>query len=277
MHRFWHTHILPMIECAAPKRILEIGAEFGWNTAGLLDYASRAGAHVDVVDPMPHPVLHEVLARNPAVHSYHPLKSLAAIPLLPAPDFVLLDGDHNWFTVHNEFVQLHLRALATGNAFPIIVMHDCAWPYGRRDMYYDVENMPPADRQPYARRGMRPGRSDLTDDGLNGHFDNALHEGGPRNGVLTGAEDFIATGAVPGDFRVLPFFNGLGIFIPTARRTDALQALVESFWSGPSLLAVVERLERDLMEARADLYAQGIKLKQRTQALTRARALLAER
>ena len=65
MHRFWDSHVSRVIEAAAPRRIIEVGAEFGWNTARLLNYCRAHGCRLDVVDPLPHPTLHEVLARFP--------------------------------------------------------------------------------------------------------------------------------------------------------------------------------------------------------------------
>ena len=144
MHRFWSRYIGPLIEAAAPRQMLEIGAEFGWNTEKALEYCRRSGCVLEVVDPAPHPALHQVLARYAPEHRFHPLKSLEAIPLLPPSDLVLLDGDHNWFTVYHELQLLFARAVETGAALPVILLHDMGWPYARRDMYYDPEAIPAA-------------------------------------------------------------------------------------------------------------------------------------
>ena len=108
MHRFWTRYIQPIIETVAPDRLVEVGAEFGWNTERLLNYCRDTGAHIDVVDPAPHPVLHDVLARYGKEYTYYPLKSLDAIPRLRPAQLVLLDGDHNWFTVYNELQLIYL-------------------------------------------------------------------------------------------------------------------------------------------------------------------------
>jgi hypothetical protein len=274
MHRFWPRFIAPLLLAAAPKRVLEIGAEFGWNTRVLLEMGRDRGFVVDIVDPAPHPVFHEELARFDGGFTFHPAKSLDVIAALPPADFVLLDGDHNWFTVYNELEQIFLRAHVAGAAPPIIVMHDVAWPYARRDMYYDVTALDSADRHPYARRGFVPGRSELTDDGMNGQFANATHEGGPRNGVLTAVEDFIAASSEDIEFRRLPFFNGLGIVLPAARRTAEIMRQVDGFFTPESLLESCEALERDGMNARVELAGCRQQLTRRTEALMRARSTI---
>jgi hypothetical protein len=276
MHRFWPRFISPLLLAAAPKRVLEIGAEFGWNTRALLELGREHGFFLDIVDPAPHPVFHEELAKFDGGYAFHAAKSLDVIDALPAPDFVLLDGDHNWFTVYNELQAIFLAAHRAGNAPPIIVMHDCAWPYARRDMYYDVTAIMEANRHPHARRGFVPGQSELTDDGINGHFANAVHEGGPRNGVLTAVEDFLAVAGSDVEFRRLPFFNGLGILVPHARRTDAVAQTVASFFSPASLLETCETLERDGMNVRVDLARCRLDLTRRTDALMRARTTILE-
>ncbi len=276
MHRFWDSYISKIVGAAAPKRMIEIGAEFGWNTEKLLQWCASHGAFLEVVDPAPHPVLHDVLARYPDRHRFHALKSFDALAVLPPAELVLLDGDHNWHTVYNEFQLMFSSAVRSKVPPPIVVMHDVAWPYARRDMYYDPAGIDPADRHPYALRGIRPDVSELVDDGLNGHFRNATHEGGLRNGVLTAIEDFRA--AWPGETRFwrLPFFNGLGIVVPVERVTPALLAVVEGFFTPEALLAACERLERDGMAVRVELAAERQTLTRRSEALSRARSRILE-
>ncbi len=72
-------------------------------------------------------------------------------------------------------------------------MHDVGWPYGRRDLYYAPDQIPEEFRQPYRRAGMRPGpRSCSSTGGINPTMCNAELEGGPRNGVMTALDDFLA-------------------------------------------------------------------------------------
>jgi hypothetical protein len=275
MNRFWHRYIKPIIECAQPRRIIEIGADSGWNTRNILEYCRHSGAFADIIDPAPKPSLHDVLAQFRANEfRYHPLKSVAVIPQLETPDIALIDGDHNWATVYSELSLLHTRAEANGLAPPIVISHDVAWPYARRDMYYNPSDLDATQKHPYAYRGMLPGVSELTEHGMNGVLANALHEGGPRNGVLTAIEDYITSANIDFVFRKLPFFNGLGILIPSARMTPALQHLIDSFFTADNLLEACVAVENDSMHLRAILSQTETCLTRRTDALERARGVI---
>ncbi len=275
MNRFWQRYIHPLIETAQPRKLMEIGADRGWNTSNILAYCRATGAHADIIDPAPQASLHDVLAQfGPAEYRYIPLKSVAAIPQLATPDVALIDGDHNWATVYSELNQLQARAEQTGQPPPIVISHDVAWPYARRDMYYNPDDLEASQKHPYAYRGMLPGVDALVEHGMNGVLANALHEGGPRNGVLTAIEDYVASSGVDFVFRTLPFFNGLGILIPKARMTPALQALIDSFFSAESMLDACLALEADGMHLRALLTQTETSLSRRTDALVRAREVI---
>ena len=274
MHRFWTLFTGPLVETVKPRRILEIGAEFGWNTRNILEYCRRSGARADIVDPVALPSLQEVLAAFPEVHVYHQAKSLQVISRIEPPDVLFLDGDHNWRTVFTELTEIYSRARDRGSPLPILLAHDCAWPYARRDMYYDPEAFAPDQRHPYAYKGMLPGQSELTDQGLNGRFANALYEGGPQNGVLTAIEDFIKSWHTPISLMILPFFNGLGIAVPAERRAPELDALLTSFFSGETMLEAAKMLERQMMTTIAEGLQREALLVRRTDALRRARELL---
>jgi hypothetical protein len=275
MHRFWTLFTGPIVETVKPRRLVEIGAEFGWNTRHILEYCRRTGARAEIIDPVALPSLQDVLAAYPEVHTYHQSKSIDVVPKLMTPDIIFLDGDHNWRTVFNELTAIYTRSRDAREPLPILLAHDCAWPYARRDMYYDPDAFLPEERQPYAYRGMLPGESELTDKGLNGRFANALHEGGPQNGVLTGIEDFIASWSTPISLTVLPFFNGLGIAVPQDRRTSELDALLAGFLSGEKMLEAATAVERQTMIIIAEGLQRDAVLIRRTEALRRARDLLA--
>ena len=277
MHRFWSGYTQPLIETLQPRRLLEIGAEFGWNTRHLLDYCRRTGAQLDVIDTAPTKGLNDTLAAYTAAeYALHACKSVDAIPGLLPPDFVLLDGDHNWRTVHTELALIYARAEKTGVSPPVIIAHDCAWPYARRDMYYSPDDWVEAERHPYAYRAIYPGDIELVDRGLNGHFANAIVEGGSENGVLTAIEDFAASRDGLSVW-VLPFFNGLGILVPDARMTPELEALLTRFFGADMLMQACKTLEEDGMKVRVDLLEHRRLLTQRTEALVRARRMLEER
>ena len=114
------------------------------------------------------------------------------------------------------------------------ILHDVAWPYGRRDLYYNPDTIPPEHRHPWRRAGIRRRQSELVDGngGVNAELANAEHEGGPRNGVMTAVEDFVAEHDRPLRLVVLPIYFGLAILAEEALLTQR-----------PALAAVLDRLE----------------------------------
>ena len=58
--------------------------------------------------------------------------SLDELPRLEKMDAVIIDGDHNWYSVYNE-LKLLARQVEKGGPFPLSFVHDVGWPYGRRD------------------------------------------------------------------------------------------------------------------------------------------------
>jgi cephalosporin hydroxylase len=217
MYPFWDRVVWPILQAAEARRIVEIGALRGDTTALMLE---RLGPDTElhVIDPVPEfdPGLHE--ARFPGRYIFHRDISHNVLPGLPAVDVALVDGDHNWFTVYNELKLLAASARRDGAPLPILIMHDVLWPYGRRDLYYAPERIPEEFRQPYALRGIKPGVSEaLPQGGLNPEHYNAIVEGGPRNGVMTALDDFVAGHDRPVRRVVLPVYFGLAIVVEEAR------------------------------------------------------------
>ena len=213
MHRFWDTIIEPLITAAAPQIIIEVGSASGKNTRNLLQYCARSGADLHAVDPKPgfDP---EELSRNAghALHIHRNL-SLSVLPELEAADVVLLDGDHNWYTVHEELLTLQRVAKAAGKPFPLTILHDVDWPFGRRDMYYDVATVPAEHRRPTAKGGLWPGHSEHVPGGVRSEFETATIEGGPKNGIRTAIEDFLAGAGTGLDFADVAGYHGLGLIV----------------------------------------------------------------
>ena len=128
-----------------------------------------------------------------------------------------MDGDHNYHTVRHE-LELIQRAVdnqADSAPSPVIFAHDVGWPFGRRDMYYQPGAIPPEGRHPYSERlGASLDGDELIEGGFRqlGQYSIALHAGGPRNGVLTAIEDFLAADSGRGwQAIVLPVGYGLAI------------------------------------------------------------------
>ncbi len=242
MFPFWELAIAPILEAADTRKVVEIGALRGENTQLMLD---RLGPEVElhVIDPIPD--------FDPAEHAksfggqyvFHQDLSLNALPNIGAVDAALIDGDHNWYTVYHELKILADEARRAGAPLPVMIMHDVGWPYGRRDLYYAPEQIPEEFRQPYARAGMVPGQSKLrVMGGLNPTMANAQDEGGPRNGVMTAVDDFIAEYDRPLKLLVLPIYFGLAIVVEQERldRQPALAAVLEHLQTNTSKDALLE-------------------------------------
>lgn len=233
MFPFWDDVVAPLILAAAPRRVVEIGALRGDSTVRLLRTLA-CDSELHVIDPSPQfePDAHQ--REFAGRYVFHEALSLDVLPALGAVDVALIDGDHNWYTVFHELRMLHDAAERAGEPGPLCLLHDVAWPYGRRDGYYDRNNIPVEHQHPSARRGMERGRSELLDSsGVNPHIWNALHEGGPRNGVRTAFEDFAASDPDRFATAILDDYVGLGIIVDRARVRayaelgDALEALLD--------------------------------------------------
>jgi hypothetical protein len=129
------------------------------------------------------------------------------------------------------------------------------WPYGRRDHYHDPGTIPEEYRQPVAQGGLWPGSEDVFQNrGINIRTQMAATEGGPRNGVRTAVEDFLAESGEALEFRSLAGLQGLGILFSNARlaANERLRACLETFESSAWLTAYCRLLEeqRLLMQAR---------------------------
>ena len=233
MYQFWNDVVAPVIEAARARRIVEVGALRGENTEQMLERLGT-GVELHVIDPLPDfdPKKHE--ARFAGRYVFHLDLSVNVIGDLPAMDVALIDGDHNWYTVHTELRLLAEVAKAAGAPFPVTILHDVGWPYGRRDLYYDPTTIPDQYLQPWSRAGIRRGRSELVPGGggINAQLANADHEGGPRNGVMTAVEDFVAEHDRPLRVVVLPIYYGLAIVAEEALLDDR-----------PELADALDRLE----------------------------------
>lgn len=215
MHRFWEHVIKHVLIAVRPKTIVEIGSLTGVTTFKLLQYCKHLGGRCIVVDPNPQydvALLREHYGEE--VVSIIEQFSLEALPSIDQYDMILIDGDHNWYTVYHELKLVEQMADKTGR-FPVVLLHDTDWPYGRRDMYYYPDSIPEAFRKSYATKGMKPGQSELLEiGGFNNIAYNALYEGGERNGVRSAVEDFIKE--TPIKLRHYELFsnNGLSILVP---------------------------------------------------------------
>jgi hypothetical protein len=234
---FWPL-IEPILARLAPQRLCEIGVETGAFTERLLVWSRQHECSYVGVDPSVDPTL---LARwnKPSIvknmvrdERLLVARSLDVLPSLESCDVYFLDGDHNYFTVHNE-LELIVRASTNAGAKPVnplIFVHDVSWPWGRRDMYYQPDALPAEARHPYSEGlGVCLESDDLIDGGLRapGRYCVALHAGGPRNGVLTAVEDFLSERIAQGwESILIPAAYGLAILYQSANAShDVFQQL----------------------------------------------------
>lgn len=208
--------ILGVLEAAGARNVAEIGSEFGGMSQILSRHCAAAGGMLTSIDPAPKPEFLDWVAGNDAVDHIAEM-SLVAIPALPNIDAWVIDGDHNYYTVFNELLQIDAVNARSGRPL-LAILHDVGWPWGRRDLYYAPETIPVAHRHPFdAYAGVTLGDAGAARDrGFrgNGEFSVALREGGPENGVLTAIEDFIAAASTEGRefaFAFIPGVFGLGV------------------------------------------------------------------
>ena len=200
--------VLTCLDAVQAGSVCEVGGFRGELTELLARRADAEGGRVTVVDTVPHPELVELAAGHERVELLR-TDSHAALAEIPLADAIVLDGDHNYYTVSEELRIITERATGEDRQFPLVLLHDVGWPHARRDDYYVPERIPAEHRQPLAEAGLFPGQPGTVHGGI--PCDNpAAQEGGPRNGVLTAVEDFLAT---HNSLRlvVVPTFYGLGV------------------------------------------------------------------
>ena len=203
--------LLGCLDARGAKSLVEIGAYAGDLTRVLLDWAARAGASVVAIDPTPHDRLVELSKEHSELELVQE-PSHEALRRIELPDAVIIDGDHNYYTVSEELRLIDERA--AGAELPLLLLHDVGWPHGRRDAYWNPESDPRGGivNRRFERPFIFPGEPGVVDTGMP-MYAAAEREGGPRNGVLTALEDYLGR---RGDLRVamLPLFFGLAVVWP---------------------------------------------------------------
>ena len=264
MNRMWDSIILPIIEYITPKHIVEVGSDTGINTKNILEYCAKNNAKLTAIDPLPGFNVDEFKKKYGEKFQFCKDLSLNVLPNIDDYDFIILDGDHNWYTVYNELKTIEKKF--KGKNFPIIILHDVYWPYARRDLYYNPETIPYEYINPYKKLGIRQDEEELCEEcGFNKETNNATQENTPKNGVLTAVEDFIhETDLNLSLFKIKAFF-GLGILYINNEKIDNLiksillkgdiikdleDARMEIRIGHSTLLETIERLETTLSQQR---------------------------
>ena len=237
--------VLPALERAGAKNIVEIGAEFGGMSQHLARYCAAHGGRLTSIDPAPKPAFLDWVAGTPQVkHIAQP--SLEALPGCADTDAFVIDGDHNYYTVSRELRYALANSQRDGKPL-LAFLHDVGWPWGRRDLYYDPQAIPALHRQPCSFEagvtledsGHRIGR------GFRGagQWAAALNAGGPRNVVLSAVEDFIAQATREGSdlaYAHIPAVFGLGVVFDAAAPFAEELARLLAPWHDNPLLATLE-------------------------------------
>ena len=215
---------LPLLDAVAPRTVVELGAYAGDLTQVVLEWARNGGASVVAVDPMPQESLERLAEENPTLELIR-ATSHEALRTLPPAEAVIVDGDHNYYTVVEELRLIDERMSQGG--MPLLLCHDVCWPHARRDSYYAPENIPAEHRQETVEGGyVFPNEPGLREGGLIYRWP-AVREGGARNGVLTAIEDFLRDRDEL-RFAIVPAFFGLGVIWDSrasyAREVEAILA-----------------------------------------------------
>jgi predicted O-methyltransferase YrrM len=131
IQNFVERFVVPLLAKWRLTRVCEIGASRGRSTELLAMLPTIA---VTVIDSCLDCDLNERFASN----SHVTVKKGISLEVLPELhdtfDCILIDGDHNWYTVYHELKMIYDRELLKRGG--IVFLHDVEWPWGRRDMYY---------------------------------------------------------------------------------------------------------------------------------------------
>lgn len=239
---------LPVLEVAEASSVTEVGSETGANSLLLAEWTRARGGRLVVVDPGPAADVREAAARGELTLVDQP--SPDGLADAEPTQAYLLDGDHNYATLHRE-----LDTIYAAGRTPVAVLHDVGWPWARRDLYYDPARLGADERHEYSYHlGVRPDVCRAGKGGFRGagEFAVAVEEGGPRNGVRTAVEDFLA-GRPELAFRVVPSVFGLGLVFPRAAPwAQAVEELLAPYADN----AMLDRLESN----RIELYLRVLEL-----------------
>ncbi len=225
MKYFIDSILKPFITECGYQHVCEIGASEGQGTHKLLEIDS---IDIAVVDPCLDTDLSQKFRDNKRISLCQGLSLDVLGRISNQFDCFLIDGDHNWYTVYNELRLIDERGLITEGG--TIFFHDVCWPYGRRDMYYQPEQIPKEFVHPYEKQGIVYGQSELSSRSkVNAEYYNAVYEGGPRNGVLTAIEDFLKESVGQYRFFCLKKEFGLGVLHKSTggNRTAAFNKLLQ--------------------------------------------------
>jgi hypothetical protein len=252
--KFWDGVLAPYLETAQPRMMLLAGRGGDGLTARLLEATGQAASVLHIADPDPD---FDVAATRQLYGdrlTLHRAPARDVVGLLAVPDLLLIDADPNWYSVHAVLHAAAAQAARLSRHFPVTLVGNTGWPYGRRDGYGDPAAIPAGFRQPHERAGVRPDTTLLC--GAGGLFSDQYHAVGehePRNGVMTAVEDFIAAqgGAVLA--ASLKLFCGVTVIYPSeAAGNAAVRNLCRAMAMGEAARDLAEAAEHERLAALAD-------------------------
>lgn len=262
---FFEPLLLPLLDAAEARATVEIGVEEGPLSRALIARAARIGGTHVGIDTAPGDAVRELFRASFSTLIEKP--SRQALDDLPAMDAYFVDGDHNYRTVGDELILIERAAFEEARPFPLVVLHDIGWPWGRRDLYYEPSALPPEAVRPHSyAHGVTLDNPGVIGGGFRGEgrFACAISEGGPRNGVRTAVEDFMAGRDLT--LFDIPSVFGLGV-LASGEIATAIEPLLRPYDRNPLL----SRLERNRLE----LYLRVIELQDRIAGLEEAMRRLA--
>ncbi len=240
MHRFFEPVIMPVLEelilIKGKIVITEVGIDALDNT---LKIASKFQDKVllNLIDPYPAKIPDEILKDFNNYKYYDDLSLNVLNKEITSSDVILLDGDHNYYTMYNELELINLF-----NKFPLIMMHDVNWPYARRDLYYHPENIPDENKHPHTLEGLNPENDmPIQFGGYNEGLWNSIDSGKPKMGVLTAIEDFVKKNDKLNFFQI-PIWNGLGFVY---EKNSAEEKVINKYKLNEISKLLMEKVEFD--------------------------------
>ena len=151
--------MLPCLDAAGARSVVEVGAFAGDLTRLLVDWADARRRARDGRRPLAAGPACLALDRERPELELIRATSLEALPAIALPDAVIIDGDHNYYTVSEELRIIGERA--PGAELPLLLFHDVCWPHGApRRLLRRPSRSPRSYRQPIAgdAGGICPGR-----------------------------------------------------------------------------------------------------------------------
>jgi len=176
IYRYFDELEKPIFDLLEPKPrvIVEVGVFKGWNTIKIINYLKELPEDGDkrliIVDPVILPEVRLQESNDPELVDIYNYPSLEILPKLDRYDVIILDGDHNYYTLLKE-LQI-IDAKFKGEP-PLIFVHDTV-ENRYRDFYFNVKAIP---KRYVHQTHIANGPAD--------------YAGGSFNGLIPAVEDFL--------------------------------------------------------------------------------------